>query len=70
MQDKIRKTRIENPKRYWKLINCIDKKHDGIPIEMNAIIDYFKGRNSNNNDLEISQTSRINSNIKISKNSC
>ena len=64
LQDKIRKTRVENPKRYWKMINSIDKKHDEIPIEMNVIFDYFKELNSNNNDLEISQTSRINSNTR------
>ena len=66
LQDKIRKTRVENPKRYWKMINSIDKKHDEIPIEMNVIFDYFKELNSNNNDLEISQTSRINSDTRNS----
>lgn len=66
LQDKIRKTRVENPKRYWKMINSIDKKHDDIPIEMNVIFDYFKELNSNNNDLEISQTSRINSDTRNS----
>lgn len=33
---------------------------------MNVIFDYFKELNSNNNDLEISQTSRINSDTRNS----
>ena len=48
MPTKLRNLKVENPKEFWKIINCFDQDNDEQNINLDSQYNFFKTLNENN----------------------